>query len=127
MPKPTVVGFLEQFPTQTIVVQADGSEEMEVDINELSTEVLWKLHHFTRSILQNIRKKPGQKQAEAPGGSAKPNAAPAAGDGAKQPNGSGGQAAQGSASSSSSGETLGDSYSALPTSGQAAVLIHAHL
>lgn len=77
---------------------------MEVDINALSTEVLWKLHHFTKSILQNIRKKPGQKPADVPGGASQPEAAPATGDNAKQPNGSGGQGRQGSSSSSSSGE-----------------------
>ena len=90
-------------------MQADGSEEMEVDINELSTEVLWKLHHFTRGVLQNIRKKPGQRPAETPG-STQPGAAPASRD--KQPNGSGGQGAQGSSSSSSSGETAGMGSSA---------------
>jgi len=86
----------------SMLQKADGEEEMEVDINALSTEVLWKLHHFTKSILQNIRKKPGQKPADVPGGASQPEAAPATGDNAKQPNGSGGQGRQGSSSSSSS-------------------------
>jgi hypothetical protein len=79
---------------------------MEVDINELSTEILWKLHHFTKSILQNIRKKPGQKPADMPGSNSQLGAPPASADNLKQTNGSSGQGGVGTpSSSSSSGES----------------------
>ena len=88
-------------------MQADSDDEIEIDIDQLSTEVLWKLDRYTKNIVQKVRKKTVQKGPGAQGG-AKPGAAsqPAAAAAASEPqpyNGGTAKAGQNGSSSSSSG------------------------
>ncbi len=48
-------------------MQADSDEEIEVDIDQLSNEILWKLDRYTKTIVQKVRKKPSHKGPDAPG------------------------------------------------------------
>ena len=60
-------------------LQADTDEEVEVDIDQLSNEVLWRLDRYTKTIVQKVRKKPSQKgpdgQGSKPASTPQPNQA----------------------------------------------------
>lgn len=90
--------------TFCVHVQADSAEEVEVDIDQLSVAILWKLEQYTTSVLQSLKKKSSHKpdaQGKTQGGDANGN------EGAAVPNGtSEARAADHSSSSSSSGTQL---------------------
>lgn len=50
-----------------------------MDIDQLSTEILWKLDRFTRGVAQKVRKKAGSKPVDAQGSKPAPEAGTAAG------------------------------------------------
>lgn len=89
-----------------LAVQADSEDEVEVDIDQLSTEVLWKLDRYTKNIVQKVRKKPTQKGPGQQGAKPVVGSQPTIAAEAEPHNGNAGKAGLEDSSGSSSGKRL---------------------
>lgn len=87
-------------------LQTDSDEEVEVDIDQLSDKVLWKLDRYTKTIVQKVRKKTSQKGPDAQGSKPASTPQPNQAGSAEPFNGKDDKPGHHSSSSSSSGGKL---------------------